>query len=77
MAQLQGAQDHQGLYRRVGGISEEWFPRFGSHPLPCASGCAAGTNAHGTPGLDAGERILWELNQTYGKSHTCGFKWHL
>lgn len=22
-------------------------------------------------------RIPWELKQTYGRSHTCGFKWHL
>lgn len=77
MAQLQGARDHHGLWRRVDGISKEWFPRFGSHILPCPSGCAADTNTHSTPGLDAGERILWELNQTYGRSHTCGSKWHL
>lgn len=64
-----GCWDHQGC-QGVGGISQEWFPRSGSHTVPWGSGCAAGTKAHGTSGLAAGG----ESHGSWSR-HTAGLKW--
>lgn len=79
MAQLQGPRDPMGCRQGWTKFPKRGFQSLGATfpPAPRAGLQAQMHKCTCTPELDAGERTLWELKETYGKSQTCAFTWHL